>query len=438
MKKALFYGLLILNFIILIAFWWLISGPMLFTDNLGSTFIALGRLAGLLSANLILIQLVLIGRTILLESTFGLDRLSVAHKWNGYTVIIFLILHPILLTLGYSILTETTYLGQYKDFILNWHDVLKAALGFWLILGTVFLSITIIRKKLKYETWYYVHLFNYAALALAFGHQMNFASAAQSPAFKLYWLTLYGIAFLIIARRFLKPIWDLYRFRFTIERVEQEGPATSIYIKGRDLGQFPIQAGQYMIVRFLQQGFWAEAHPFSLSLAPNNNHLRITAKGLGDFTNKMPALLPGTKVLIDGPLGIFTALRSQNNKLLFIAGGIGITPLRSLMESLQSSKKDIVLLYANKTKQDIVFLSELQTLTVKPGNRLINILSNETVEGYASGMLDKSKIAELVEDVKERDVYLCGPPPMMKAVRKALIELGIPKSKIYYEKFALS
>lgn len=393
---------------------------------------------GLLAANMLLLQIVLIGRTIWLESTFGLDRLSIAHKWNGFAVIIFLVLHPVLLTLGYSIVNETTYLGQYMDFIYNWDDVLKAALGFWLILATVFLSITIVRKKLKYETWYYVHLFNYAAIALAFGHQMELGSPSRSLWFTLYWLFLYAIAGLIVAKRFLKPIWDLYRFDFTIEKVEQEGPATSVYIKGKNLHRFPIQAGQYMIFRFLQKGFWSEAHPFSLSIAPNDAHLRITAKGLGDFTNKMPQLIPGTKVLVDGPLGIFTANRTSNHKLLFIAGGIGITPLRSLAESLQSAKKDIVLLYANKTQKDIVFLDELNELGKHSQLNIKHILSDEEVKGYEHGWLDKDKLAKLVIDLKDRDIYLCGPPSMMKAVRQALHELGVPKSKIFYEKFALA
>ncbi len=173
--------------------------------------------------------------------------------------------------------------------------------------------------------------------------------------------------------------------KFIVERVEKEGPATSVYITGRNMQSFTIKAGQFMIFRFLQKGFWWQAHPFSISEAPNGNRIRLTAKGLGDFTNEMPKLLPGTRVIIDGPHGVFTEDLITKDKQLFIAGGIGITPIFSMLESMKERSKNAILLYANKTRAETVFASELDVLSKKYGFKLVHILRNETVPGYETG-----------------------------------------------------
>lgn len=439
MKKLIIYILLITNFVVLIYLWYQFSGSFLQTSSLGNSLIGLGRLSGLLATNLILLQLILIGRVKWVESVFGLDKLANLHRWNGYLILFFIVLHPVLLVQGYASLNQTTYLGQYVDFLTQWEDILKAFLGFLILILTIGLSITIVRRKLKYESWYYVHIFNYLAIALIFGHQIHYGASAQSDTFKIYWISLYAIALTnLIWFRFIRPLIKFNKHRFEVSKVEQLNNATSIFITGRNLSKFTIEPGQFMIFRFLQKGFWVQAHPFSLSKAPDNNSIRLTAKALGDYTSRLNQIKLGTKVIIDGPHGVFTAKRANSHKLLFIAGGIGITPIRSILEQLNTSDKNSLLLYANKTESDIIFKDELEKLSSQNQNlKVIHLLSNEDKPGFIHGILTKELIKNLVPDLLNRDIYLCGPPSMMKSVRQALAELGVSKQKIYFEKFAL-
>jgi ferredoxin-NADP reductase len=160
-------------------------------------------------------------------------------------------------------------------------------------------------------------------------------------------------------------------------------------------------------------------------------------KAVGDFTTALPpALRPGTRVLIDGPYGVFTAERLHKEKVLFIAGGIGITPIRSIMESLENSQKDMMLLYGNRSETDIVFGSELGAIVAKAGAKMIHILSNDPAYAGEKGIVDLEKIKRLVPDIMDRDVYVCGPPPMMNGVLATLANLGLPRSQVHFEKFA--
>ena len=441
LQKILVYSLLTVNFVVLFGFWWTYSGELITGDNLSGSLLAVGRLAGLLGATLILLQLILIGRVKWVETAFGLDKLSRVHKWNGYLILGLITLHPILITQSYAIINSTTYLGQYMDFIKSMSTLFRAFAGYIILLGTIGLSITIIRKKLKYETWYYVHLFNYIAIALIFGHQLRFGTDAKGQWFRLYWYLAYGFAFgNLIWFRFLRPLVKFSKHDFHVSRIEpedQNGVATSIYITGDKIRDFKIKAGQFMIFRFFQKGFWTQTHPFSLSMLPKNGELRITAKKLGDFTKLLPHLQPGIEVLIDGPHGIFTEDVITKDKLLFIAGGIGITPIRTLLESLGPKDKNMILLYSNKSRAEHIFAEELAELARAHQFKIVNIYADEKISGAEFGHLNQEMLARLVPDLKERDVFLCGPPPMMNALKVSLDNLGLPKNQLHWERFAL-
>ncbi|HMQ01463.1 MAG TPA: ferredoxin reductase family protein [Candidatus Doudnabacteria bacterium] len=440
-QRIIIYSLLIVNYLILLGFWWVYSGDLFSSPSLSGPLLALGRVAGLLGAIQILLQLILIGRVKWVETAFGLDKLSRLHRWNGYLILGLIVAHPILITQAYAIINSTTYAGQYIDFLKNWDTLLRAFAGYIILLATIGLSITIIRRRLKYETWYYVHLLNYIAIALIFGHQLRFGTDAQGWWFRGYWYFVYGFAFgNLIWYRFLRPLLKFTKHDFHISRVEPEDPngiATSVYITGDKIRNFKIKAGQFAIFRFFQRGFWTQAHPFSFSMIPKNGELRLTAKKLGDYTNLMPHLTPGVEVLIDGPHGRFTEEVITKDKLLFIAGGIGITPIRALLESLGPQEKHIILLYANKSPAEKIFAEELAELSYLHDIKIIDIYSDERIAGAQFGRLDQAMLHQLVPDLTERDVFLCGPPPMMDALKKALKNLGLPKKQFHWERFAL-
>jgi predicted ferric reductase len=402
--------------------------------------LALARLAGLLAATSVLVQIVLIGRVRWVEQAFGLDRLSRVHHWNGFAIVALALLHPLLMYGAYATLNGLPLLQQAILFAQHYRGVLLAELGLVVFLIVLVTALTLLRKRLTYEQWYAIHFVAYGAIALVLVHQFAVGgSLNSSPALRSYWIALWVFCVgNVLLFRFVRPVYNYLVFRTRVDRVIPEtAEVNSIYIIGRSMSRFRIQPGQFMIVRFLQRGLWWEAHPFSLSCAPNGDYLRLSIKALGDFTRKAPTIKPGTPVLIDGPHGIMTPRLSRADRVLLIAGGIGITPLRALAEHFATLGRDVVLLYGNRTLDGIVFYGELDGLARERGLVVHHVLSREPNWPGEKGFVDRERIQRLAPDVVVRDVYLCGPPIMMGLVRQALRDLGVPNARIHWERFAL-
>ena len=179
---------------------------------------------------------------------------------------------------------------------------------------------------------------------------------------------------------------------------------------------------------------WWRAHPFSISSAPNGAWLRITIKDLGDWSKSLQRVSVGTKVFVEGPYGVLTGARRTRQKVVLIAGGIGITPLRALLEALPANPGDLTLLYRVRSAPEILFRNELDALAQQRGAR-IHYLIGPRGEGVGDP-LDATSLARLVPDIGDRDVYLCGPVAMMQRVEESLHRLGLPKRQIHAERFA--
>lgn len=437
--KSIWRGLFWINWIIIFSFWFLGAHELLLVGVPGA-LIALGRLAGLVAAYMILIQFFLVGRNPLIEGSFGLDTLTRIHHNYGRIGIVFLILHPLLLVFGYSFLAGREPYLQFMRFLENSEYVFLALLGAFFFLIVAALSIHIVRSKLKYESWYIPHLLVYLAIFLSFPHQLaNGGTLLLHDAFYFYWIILYALVLVShVLFRTLRPAYLFYGHRFFVSRIVRETPsAVSVYIKGEKLDRFSIQPGQFIIVRFFSRNFWFEAHPFSLSKPHISNELRITIRELGDFTRRVKDIPLGTKVLIEGPYGVFTHTEKTLPKILLIAGGIGITPLRALVEEMGALEKDVLLLYGSRASKDIVFKEELDALGDKYCLRVIHVLSEKNEYGLEGGYINEEKINRLAPDLLEREVYLCGPVQMVDGIITVLLRLGVKQENIHYERFSL-
>ena len=419
---------------------WRESHPALTGLDRVALAFALGRLCGLIGAVCLVWQILFITRVKVLEQRFGLDHLTRYHHLNAFVAVLCLLAHGPLVTWAHADNAMATLSEQVLDFWKTWKGLQGAMIGQLLLVLLTFFAWRPLRDFFSYEWWYRGHLLGYLGVGLAFAHQMGQGKdLVDGPKwFLAWWYLFHGLVLIgLLGRRFLMPLYRFWRHRFTVDRlVAEAGDATSIYISGRDLAAFPARGGQFVRVRFLATGFWSEAHPFSLSAPPDGCHLRLTIKRLGDFTRRLPDLPPGTRVLIDGPHGIFTATRAFGPKVLLIAGGIGITPIRAIFEDLLAAGKDVLLLYANRNEQGIHLRAELETVA---GNkaRIIHILSDDKGWPGEKGYLDEGKIKALVPDLVEREVFQCGPPPMMEKVRRTLARLGVPERHIYDERFSL-
>ncbi len=402
----------------------------------GNIWFALGRLSGLIAQFALLLQLLLISRAPFIERPFGFDKLNLLHRWVGYTIGLLMIGHPFLLTYGAAKAKNISLLVQFTEYLQNRVNVFNAYLGVVLLLMVIMSSYAIVRKKVRYETWYLPHLLTYVAVTLIFLHQIR-AGDLRTAVPWAYWVILnILVAGSVIVYRFLRPLWLSAFHQFRITSLHQEtSNVWSLTVRGRWLDRFRFQPGQYANLRLLDRQHWWQSHPFSFSTGPNDQQLRFSIKASGDYTNTLASIRPGTPLIVDGPLGQFVLSRAQREKILLIAGGIGITPIRSLLDDPQMNGHDPLLLYACRTVEDIALKSELDELATQKRLRVHYVLS-EPYPGYESGLLDTEKISRLVPDFIERDIFVCGPPPMMKTIIKKLRRNGVPGRHIHYERFS--
>jgi predicted ferric reductase len=428
------------NLAVVLILWATTSFSLLTSGSAGGAYVSIGRLLGLLATTFALTQFLLMGRMLWIERRFGLDHLSSFHRINGYLALITIILHPIFIAIGYALQAHTTFFHQYIYNILHYKYAIFAAIAQLLFIIVVISSVYIARKRLKFESWYYVHLTVYAAIILASLHQFAVGgSFLGHPLAKAYWLVAYlFVALNLIVWRFGLPLVNMFRFDFVIQRVVAETPTTtSVYIHGRNLRRWRAKPGQFVLIRIFSGKFSFEEHPFSLSAVPKDDEFRLTIRGVGGYTQAIATLKPGARVLVSGPFGRFTDQIAETDKRLFIAGGVGITPLRTLAGQAVKTGKSAVMLYANRSPQDVVFKDEINELAAQ-GLKLVNVFSEPgTTAAGLQGHIDGKLIVEQVPDWRERDTYLCGPPPMMNAVIADLLQAGANPHRLHYENFAL-
>ena len=437
MKKKLLQILFIVNLVVIFYFWYANSGEFLRGGTFAGIIIALGRIAGLLAEYLILFQLILIARIRWIEKQFGHDELTSVHRFVGTYIIILLFLHPILLSVGWGAMSGTSAWSQFVSFLTDWKDVSGALLGLIVFALAIVLSLSVFRKKIRYERWHFTHLFIYIAIALALEHQTQTGDLAEAPAL-YYWLAVNYLVFgLVLLYRFVRPFYLFIYHGFRVQKIVAESnDVYSIYIEGKNLDKFSFDAGQFAILNFFKRGMWP-SHPFSFSAAPNGSYLRFTIKALGDFTNRIKDLGPGTRVMVDGPLGTFTESAAKTKNFIFIAGGIGITPIAGIIESLvKKNIKDITLLYCVRTAAQIPFRDYFDKLSIKNYYIISDAGGGAGGPKYIWGKLDKDKMAELAPNYLKSDIYFCGPPNMSGPIINAIVELGVPKKQIHFEKFS--
>jgi predicted ferric reductase len=402
----------------------------------GDLWTSIGRLTGLLSAYLALIQVLLLARLPWIERVLGFDRLTVWHRLNGKACLYLVLAHVAFITIGYASMDQVVVPTEVSRLVMDYPGMVAATIGTVVMVGTVVTSLVIVRRHFRYEAWYAVHLLVYLGIALAWFHQIPTGNElTANPTAATYWTSLYvGTAALLLWFRILLPIFQTLRYRMRVASVTVESPGVvSLRITGRHLERLHVQAGQFFLWRFLNRGRWWESHPFSLSEAPGKGSLRITVKASGDFTARIGEVPPGTRVVTEGPFGVFTDLARRRERVLFIAGGIGITPIRAMLEEMPG---DLTLIYRAIGAGDLIFRPELERLAFERGFTLHFVLGDHIRPEYKD-LLSPAHFRRLVPDIVDRDVFLCGPPPMMRNVERDLRRAGVPRKQVHSERFAL-
>lgn len=424
---------------LLIVLMWVRHGGLMDLGSPAGLLAAGGQLTALLGTYLALIQLVLVSRSPFLDQVIGPDRLAWLHRWLGFACAWLIVGHVGLTTGGYALGAGRGLVDQAVELLLAYPFVLLAAAGFALFVLVAVSSVRAARRRLSRETWYGLHLYAYLGIALAFAHQLAVGTDFRNdPMAVAFWLGLYAVtAALILVFRVGQPVALALRHRFEVANVVEEAPGVvSIYVTGRDLDRLPARAGQFFNLRLLTADGWWRAHPFSLSAAPNGRFLRFTVKDLGDWSGGRLQHLPlGTKLILEGPYGVLTGARRTRPGVLLVAGGVGITPLRALLEALPARPGDLALVYRARHPEEVVFRDELDAIARAKGAIVHYVIGRRGSPGIGPEPLGPEALLRHVPDVGERDVYLCGPASMMAAAERSLRHLGVPRSQVHLERF---
>jgi predicted ferric reductase len=435
-REGLVAAVIALGAVLVLVMWWHDTSPAL-VRGAGPWLTSAGRVTGLIGTYLVVVEVLLMGRVAWLDRMIGMDRLAVWHRRNGEYSIALLVAHAVLTIWGYAVTGHEGLVHETTSVVLTYPDMLAATVGLGLLVGIGILSGRAVRRRVSYHTWYFIHLYTYLALALSFAHQFNSgADFARHPGNRAAWIGLYAlVGVLLLSYRVGKPLRDLLRHRLRVARVVDEGAGlVSVYIGGRRLDELTARSGQFFLWRFLTADGWWQAHPYSLSSAPNGQWLRLTVKALGDHSGTAAGIRTGTRVLAEGPYGAFTADRRRLRKVLLIGAGVGITPLRALFESLPGAGPDVELIFRARSEADLIFRAELDRIAAarrSPVHYLVG--PSSTHPEY----LGPDHLVSLVPDIRQRDVFVCGPAALQDQTVAALRALGVHRGQIHTENFEL-
>lgn len=422
----------------ILAYLVLVSAPLVLVALFGppphgGTAARLGRAAALVAFPVLVMQVVLGSRLKPVHRPFGLDAVMLFHKGMALVAASLLVAHPLLIAWGEN---EWGILSLDSP----WQVWLGKAALLLLLLGLLGAALRG-RRVLPYQRWRLAHKSMVLVPAVAFFHAVLIGPDLQAAAPAAMWWVLGALLFGAFAwRNLFYPRIGRRRFRVSEVRPVSRG-ATTLSLAPDD-GRLPPawNPGQFMFLVLDLPERGREEHPFTISASPGEGgSLAVTIKKSGDFTDGIDTVRTGDRVRLDAPFGRFSHVHHQTEALVFVTGGIGITPVRSMLRQLQDDGggPPSVLIDANRTEADIAFRRELDQLgdwiqvvhvLSEPGEDWegpTGLVTADMIRRYAGQLLDKAH------------VFLCGPPPMMKSLLAELRLLGIDRNRIHHERFSL-
>lgn len=407
----------------------------------------INRASALIGTSLLLVHLLLVARVPWIESVFGLDKLTGAHKKLGKPLMYVLGLHAVSSVISSAQQNGVDLQKALFDLLASYPEMLLAGVGFVLMLLVTVSSITVARKSLSYEAWYLIHLLSYVAVFAAIPHQFAFGSTfLAQPWVSTYFAALYIFVLINVAwYRSLKPLIRSLVGGFAVTQVKPAGNnSTSIIVSGKGISGLPFQSGQFFMVRVVTlRDFW-KPHPFSASNSSGEGYLRFTVGNRGDFTARMQNIKVGTKIVLEGPYGIFTEAKRSMKNVTLLAAGIGVAPIRSLAKQLAAKPGDLTIIYRANSSADAVLAEELEQISNQRGHQLTVLTGarDKNISWLPEKLVrTKSKpdyvlLTDLAPEIINSDVYICGPSQWTNSVLQTLSKLSIPKNQIHVEEFA--
>jgi predicted ferric reductase len=428
--------------LLLVTYWWVADRGLQDLTGWATGLTSLGRITGLVASVLLLVQVLLMARVPTLEHAFGQDRLAHLHRLVGFTSFNLMLAHVVLITWGYAAGSMAQTPATLWDLVVDYPGMLLAAAGTVCLFLVVLTSVRAARRRLRYESWHLLHLYAYLGVGLALPHQLwTGQQFIGSPAKTVFWWTAWGLAAgAVVVWRIGLPLWRNLRHGLRVTSVVREGPGVhSVYLSGRALDRLPVEAGQFLLWRFLRGPGWSRANPYSLSANPDGRSLRVTVQTVGDGSRDVPSLLPGTRAFVEGPFGRLSPRARTRRRVALIGAGVGVTPLRALAEGLDYAPGEAILV--ERFAAQPLFVHEVDQLAAERGLQVLRLpghrRSNNSWLGEGMGSADDlTALRYWIPDVAERDVFVCGPGPWAALVERSLLAAGLSPDHLHLETFA--
>jgi len=436
---------------------WSLTTPQPWWRTPAGALTAAGSLAGLVGTVLLLDSVWLTSRFPRWERVVGLGAMLDWHRRLAAAGLVLVTGHVVLTVLGHARREGRPVLPQTWDIVVGWPDMLAAAVSLALLWMVAFTSVRFARRRMRYEVWWAVHLYSYLALGLALLHQVSSGAAFGAEAWqhtvagtllgprhqdeaaavlRVLWVGAFAATLAtVLWFRLVVPFVRSYRHDLRIDSVETvEGGAVNVALTGRKLHRLTVAGGQFAHFRFARRGLLWQAHPYSFAGLPDRSKLYLTVGGGGDYARAVAELAPGTKVYFEGPYGNLTARAATHGDLarpvLILVNGLGVTPVCSLLRDLPAQCRPVVI-YRVREEQHALYLGELRRLTAEREGA-VEVLAGSRDQHPITA----SQVETWVPDVASRHVYVCGSRGFVEQVRRAVLDLGVPRDRLTAEAFA--
>ncbi len=403
-----------------------------------SLLVEIGAMFGLLGLGVLAMQLVMSGRHRWFAPGFGQDNLLQFHRQSGQFAWLLVLAHPLTLIVGDR---------DFLDYLDPREDLLRALAQIFVLIAATTLLVTSLWRLalgLSYEVWRTLHAtLSLLIVAIGLGHALLVDHYSAGMATKIALLLVIALPLLLLLEsRLLRP-WRLkHRPWRLVEREPLPGESIRLVLEAEGHRGMHFKPGQYAWLTLGGSPFSLQQHPFSMaSPASQADRLEFFAKQSGDFTRSLSDVETGTRAWLEGPYGVFTMNLGAGRRTVFIAGGIGITPVLSMLRSCaeQGCKQPMWLIYANDGEDEITLGEELDVLSDRLSLTVTHVLK-EPPDGWQgeTGLVDGDLLARtLPEDGADIDYFVCGPKPMMDKVEPALRQRGVSVRRLHSERFDL-
>lgn len=366
-------------------------------------------------------NLVLVARLGFVERLFGgLDRLYLFHRRLAVATVSLLVLHAALVLASLGVARSLGGLG--------W----KVAVGAVALGGLVVGVLVSFRARIRHEAFVWVQ----RGLGVVFGIGAVHALALSgglglSRASRTYLLALGALGGAAFVYRSVLGRVAVPRRRYRVAEVRRLDPGVAEIVLLPVGERLRFRAGQFAFLSVVGGSVSREAHPYSIASAPDRTELRFLVKALGDYTTKLQELEPGCVAQVEGPYGTFWNRGSDNPRQVWIAGGVGVAPFLAMAPSLDVGRSNVDLYYCTEGPEQAHLIEELFEIADRdPRLRVV------PVRKRSLGHLTADDIDAASRDIADTDIFICGPPVMMRNLERQFLALGVPRSHIHFEDFS--